>query len=76
MYFLSLTAQTDGRYEDSLEKAKNTLKLVDNASDDEIQNKAELKASLHSSIGNAYLELGKTNQAMDHHLIDLDLARE
>ena len=77
MYFnYLLTAQQEGRYEDSLDKAKATLKLVDNCPEDEIQNKYELIASLHSSLGNAYLELGKTNQAMDHHEIDYDLARE
>ena len=73
---VSTTAQQDGRYEESLDKAKATLKLVENCPDDEIQNKPELIASLHSSLGNAYLELGKTNQAMDHHEIDYDLARE
>lgn len=69
-------AQTEGRYQESLEKAKNTLKIVENSSDDEIQNKPELIASLNSSIGNAYLELGKLNQAMDYHQRDLDIARD
>lgn len=69
-------AQTAERYQESLDKARHTLKLVENSSDDEIQNKPELIASLHSSIGNAYLELGKINQAMDHHEKDLDIARE
>ena len=74
--FFCYVAQTEGRYQESLDKAKHSLKLVENSSDDEIQNKPELIASIHSSIGNAYLELGKTNQAMDHHERDLDIARD
>lgn len=50
--------------------------MVENASDEEIQNKPELIASLYSSIGNAYLELSKTEKAMEFHQKDLDLARE
>ena len=50
--------------------------MVENASDDDIANRAELCASLYSSIGNAYLELGKMNQAMDYHNRDLDIARD
>lgn len=50
--------------------------MVENASDEEIQNKPELIASLYSSIGNAYLELNKTEKAMEFHQKDLDLARE
>ncbi|XP_053386102.1 outer dynein arm-docking complex subunit 4-like isoform X4 [Mercenaria mercenaria] len=69
-------AQTQGKHQESLEKAKNTLTIVQNASDDEIQNKPELMASLYSSIGNCYLELNKLNQAMDYHNRDLDIARE
>lgn len=70
------TAQAEGRYQDSMEKAKNALKLVENSSDEDIQNKPELIASLNSSLGNAYLELGKLHQAMDYHQRDLDIARE
>ncbi|XP_052813789.1 outer dynein arm-docking complex subunit 4-like isoform X4 [Mya arenaria] len=69
-------AQSEGRYQESLELAKNTLKLVENASEEDIQNKPELIASLNSSIGNAYLELNKLNQSMDYHQRDLDIARE
>ena len=69
-------AQTEGRYQDSYDKAKSTLKLVENASDDELQNRAELIASLYSSMGNASLEMGKVNLAMDYHIKDLDISRE
>ncbi|KAL4217492.1 hypothetical protein ACF0H5_023941 [Mactra antiquata] len=69
-------AQSEGRYQDSLELAKKTLKMVEADNNDEIQNKEELRASLNSSIGNAYLELGKLNQALDYHNRDLDIARD
>ena len=70
------TAMQEGRYQDSLDKAKATLKIVETASDTDIQNKAELTASLHSSMGNAYLEMGKLQQALDHHEEDLRIAKE
>ncbi|XP_052237350.1 outer dynein arm-docking complex subunit 4-like [Dreissena polymorpha] len=69
-------AQNEGKYQESLDLAKKTLKLVENASDEEVQNKPELIASLNSSIGNAYLEMNKLNQAMEFHHRDLDIARE
>ena len=72
----NVSAQGEGRYQESLELAKSTLKLVENASDDDVQNKPELIASLNSSIGNAYLEMNKLNQALDFHQRDLDIARE
>ena len=62
------------RYEDSLSKAKKTLKIVENMSDDQLQNKAELLANLHSQMGNAYLEMGKYSLALEHHEEDLRIS--
>ncbi|KAJ8320840.1 hypothetical protein KUTeg_002427 [Tegillarca granosa] len=50
--------QSRGKYEESLRKATKTLQYVENIPDDEIQNKQDVLANLHSQIGNAYLEMG------------------
>lgn len=68
--------QTKERYEESLQKAKKTLKTVESMSDDQLQNKAEILANLHSQIGNAHLELGKHNESLKHHEEDLRIAKE
>jgi DNA repair ATPase RecN len=68
--------QTKERYEESLQKAKKTLKTVENMSDDQLQNKAEILANLHSQIGNAHLELGKYSESLKHHEEDLKIAKE
>jgi hypothetical protein len=45
-------------------------------SSDELQNRAEIMATLYSSIGNAYLEMNNFNKAMDYHERDLEIAKE
>ena len=64
----------NGKAAESLQLASTTLKAVNKLSDTDIPNKADVVANLHSCIGNAYLELGRTNQALDHHKKDLELS--
>ncbi|KAK3082593.1 hypothetical protein FSP39_000037 [Pinctada imbricata] len=66
--------QVKERYDESLTKAKKTLRIVENMSEDQLQNKAELLANIHSQIGNAYLELGKYSLSLEHHEEDLRIA--
>nr|XP_022322321.1 tetratricopeptide repeat protein 25-like isoform X2 [Crassostrea virginica] len=68
--------QSKERYEESLQKAKKTLKTVENMNEDQLQNKAEILANIHSQIGNAYLELGKYNESLKHHEEDLKISKE
>ena len=68
--------QSEGKYEQSLKKAHKVLKQVQNMSSDELQNRAEIMATLYSSIGNAYLEMNNFNKAMDYHERDLEIAKE
>lgn len=44
--------------------------------EDQLQNKAEILANIHSQIGNAYLELGKYNDSLKHHEEDLKISKE
>ncbi|KAL3855274.1 hypothetical protein ACJMK2_014490 [Sinanodonta woodiana] len=69
-------AQSAGHYEESLQKARQTLKAVENYPDEELQNKQELLANIYSCMGNAYLEMGKFNQAMEFHERDWKIAKE
>lgn len=51
------------------------MKLINNWSGEELGNKQEVKASLHSSAGNAYLELGDFDNALSEHQQDLTIAQ-
>ncbi|KAH9524770.1 Tetratricopeptide repeat protein 25 [Bulinus truncatus] len=67
-------AQSEGRYQESLDKCKLTMKRVDNMP--ESADKPNIMANLYSLMGIAYFELGKYSQALEWHNKDLDLATE
>ncbi|XP_055874374.1 outer dynein arm-docking complex subunit 4-like isoform X1 [Biomphalaria glabrata] len=69
-------AQAEGRYQDSLDKCKLTIKRVEKMPEESLKNKPSVLANLYSAMGNAYLEQGKYTQALDWHNKDLDLAKE
>ena len=51
------------------------MKLVNSWTEDELGNKKEVTASLHSSAGNAYLELGDFDNALHEHKQDHAIAK-
>ena len=59
-----------------MQLAITTLRAVNKLSDKDIPNKADVVANLHSCIGNAYLELGQTQQALSHHQKDLEISEK
>ena len=65
-----------GDAESSLQQAQKVMKLVQDLGDSELLSKQELVASLHSCIGNAYLEIGEAEKALHHHLQDLKTAED
>lgn len=65
-----------GNAEDSLKQAEKLMKKVQDLTERDLPNKQEFIASLHSCIGNAHLELGDAEAALENHLIDLELAKE
>ncbi|XP_059176254.1 outer dynein arm-docking complex subunit 4-like isoform X2 [Physella acuta] len=69
-------AQSEGRYQDSLDKCKHTLKRVEAMPEGSLKNKPDVIANLYSSMGNAYLEMGKYSQALDYHNKDLNIAKD
>ncbi|XP_040919079.1 outer dynein arm-docking complex subunit 4 [Toxotes jaculatrix] len=67
---------TSGNAEESLKKAKEVMKTVQGWSEKEVPNKKEVLGSLHSCIGNALMDLGDMDKALDHHQKDLALAKQ
>ena len=43
---------------------------------DDVRNKTELLANIHSCLGNGYLETGDYDKALSHHTNDYDLANK
>ena len=62
--------------EESCKKAERVLKTIQGWSDDEVPNKNELIGNLHSCIGNAQLEMGQMEAALQSHKMDLEFARQ
>ncbi|NXI48187.1 TTC25 protein, partial [Galbula dea] len=62
--------------EESCRKAEHMLETIQGWSEEEVPNKSELIGNLHSCIGNAQLEMGQVEAALQSHQMDLDLARQ
>ncbi|KAJ7313521.1 hypothetical protein JRQ81_004970 [Phrynocephalus forsythii] len=67
---------TSGCPERSIQKSEQVLKKIQGWSDDEIPNRSELVGNLYSCIGNAQIEMGNIEAALQSHRVDLDIARE
>jgi len=65
----------ESRGTESLEMANATLSAVERMPLDVLPNREDVIANLHSCIGNAYLEMGKTEEALQHHQIDFDISK-
>ncbi|KFP20720.1 Tetratricopeptide repeat protein 25, partial [Egretta garzetta] len=62
--------------EECCKKAERVLKTIQGWSDEEVPNKNELIGNLHSCIGNAQLEMGQMEAALQSHKMDLEFARQ
>lgn len=71
-----VVALTCGNTEGGLKKAQELMKTVQGWSEKEVPNKKEVLANLHSCIGNALMDLGDMDKAIQHHQKDLELAKE
>lgn len=76
MCVLVLAEMNSGEAEASLQKAQKLMKTVQELSITDLPNKQEFIATLHSCLGNAYLEMGEAELALKQHLSDLKLAEE
>ncbi|KFP60616.1 Tetratricopeptide repeat protein 25, partial [Cariama cristata] len=67
---------TGGSPEEGCQKAERVLKTIQRWSEDEVPNKKELIGTLHSCMGNAQLEMGHLEAALQSHKMDLEFARQ
>ncbi|XP_070570632.1 outer dynein arm-docking complex subunit 4-like isoform X4 [Ptychodera flava] len=70
-------ALAEGRPEDALKLSKQTLQTVEGLSEEDLSganSKPEIIGTLHSSMGNAYLDMNKADQALEQHKKDLEIA--
>jgi hypothetical protein len=68
--------QTKGKYKESLEKLNRLLAYVSPLNKKQLSGKDEIIANIHSNIGNAHLEMGKYDLALQSHQKDLDISKE
>ena len=66
----------NGDAEKSLSEAEQTMMTVMSLTDADLPNRNQFIATLHSSLGNAYLELGQTDQALEHFQKDMKIAED
>uniref|UniRef100_A0A3B4DE83 Outer dynein arm-docking complex subunit 4 n=1 Tax=Pygocentrus nattereri TaxID=42514 RepID=A0A3B4DE83_PYGNA len=69
-------ALSAGNANGSLKKARDVLKTVQGWSEEALPNKSEVLGNLYSCIGNALMDLGDMDKALDNHLKDLELAQQ
>ncbi|XP_017349629.1 outer dynein arm-docking complex subunit 4 [Ictalurus punctatus] len=70
------TELTAGNTKNGLKKAREVLKTVQGWSDKALPNKAEVLGNLYSCIGNALMDLGNMDKALENHFKDLELAQQ
>jgi len=68
--------QAQGKHAESLKLGEKTLKDVEKWADEDVNNRPEMVANLHSLIGNAHLEMGNYTKALHHHNIDNEIATQ
>ena len=52
------------------------MRTVQELAEPDLPSKQEFVASLHSCMGNAFLEMGEAEKALQHHLDDLRIAEQ
>ena len=71
-----IIALAEGRPDEGLKKAQSCLRTVESLDIDDIPNKMEVAANLHSCIGNAMFDQGNMDGALVHHRKDLDIGKK
>lgn len=70
------TDLSSGNTEACIKKADEVMKMILGCSERDMPNKKVLLGKLHNCIGNAYLEIGDIDKALEHHQKDLELAMQ
>ena len=74
IFFVIYLVQNMGRYSESLLKCDNLMNFVNKLPEKYEKDKPRLIGNIHSNKGNAYLELGKYDLALQSHQKDLEIA--
>ena len=69
-------AECEGRHRSSLQEARDTLRLVERASESDLPRKTELMGTLYSLIGNSYFEMKDYNRALKYYTLDGNVAKD
>lgn len=75
-FILVVLELASGNAAESLKKAEELMKTVQAWPEKEAPNKKEVLGTLHSCIGNALMDLGEMEKALEHHQKDLELAKQ
>lgn len=70
------TLQTNGKFKESLDKSNKLLSYVKPLNIKQLNGKEVIIANIHSNIGNAHLELGQYDLALQAHQKDLDMSKD
>ncbi|PAA67409.1 hypothetical protein BOX15_Mlig006729g2 [Macrostomum lignano] len=68
--------QTAGEHEAAIKQATRLLRTVEKWSPEDLQNREEIRANLHSLIGNSQFELERYDQALVSHQADQKIGEE
>jgi len=66
----------EGKGRESLQLANSTLDTVEQMPHELLPNKEDVVANLHSCIGNAHLEMGNLELALQHHQEDFEISKD
>lgn len=73
---LTLKVQNNGKYKESLEKSNKLLAYVNPLNKKQLSGKEDIIANINSTIGNAHLELGQYDLALQAHEKDLEISKD
>ncbi|CAF0989858.1 unnamed protein product [Brachionus calyciflorus] len=68
--------QSAGKHAESLDKSNRLMVYVNKSPDSQLTDKKSIISNIHSSIGNAYLEMGKYELALQNHQKDLEISKD
>ncbi len=68
--------QNNGKHAESLDKSNKLMAYTNKQSESVVQDKKNLICNIHSNIGNAHLEMGQYEPALQAHKKDLEISTD
>lgn len=75
-FLINIQVQSAGKHSESLDKSNRLMVYVNKLSDSQLSDKKSVVANIYSYIGNAHLEMGKYDHALQAHQKDLEISKE